>query len=197
MAQPNWHLKHWNTGQPMTLAQAFGFGSFKLTFPKINPQLPSASGQANRPLQVQGTVSPQQGKTPHNAPKAQGPIHQYAKKLLAQNNWTGAGQWNAFVQLENSEAGWNPRIKNPKSGALGIAQALGHSGPNGDGTGDTAATQGSLGNEYGGYGLTNKQAKEANSGNGYWQLVWMMNYIKQVYGSPMNAWSFHQANNYY
>lgn len=196
MPQPNWHMKHWTTGKPLTLTQAFGFGSFKLTYPSLKPALPSASGQAQRPLQVQGTVSPQQGKNPLNAPKAQGNLQKYAKKLLVQHGWTGAAQWQAFNNLVNAESGWNPRAVenqsingNPPTFAFGIAQAFGH------GLGNK--TQGSLSNMYGGYGLSNQQAKEANSGNGYMQLTWMMNYIEQSYGSPVNAWSYHQANNSY
>lgn len=46
MAQPNWHLKHWNTGKPMTLTEAFGFGSFKLKFPPLQAQLPKHVGRA-------------------------------------------------------------------------------------------------------------------------------------------------------
>lgn len=100
----------------------------------------------------------------------------------------GAAQWPAFVNLEMSEAGWNTAAKNPKSGALGLAQALGHG---------TSGTAGSLGNEYGGYGLSTTEAQQANSGAAEPQLKWMLNYVASRYGTPARAWAFHLAHNYY
>ena len=110
----------------------------------------------------------------------------YAKKLLGLYGWSD--QWSDFNKLVNSESGWNSRVKNSSSGALGIAQALGHG---------SSATAGSLGNEYGGYGLSDAEAKAANSGNGKAQLKWMMAYIQGRYSSPSAAWKFHVANNWY
>lgn len=183
MPAPDWDIKNWKKG-PVTFMEALGFSSKTLKFPKLNPALPGASAGAQHPIQVDGG-----GGTGSSgpAPKQTGSLKNYAMKLLVQNGWPD--QMIPFNQLEMSEAGWNPKIKNPKSGALGIAQALGH--------GKGSATQGTLGNEYGGFGLTDKQAKEANSGNGFMQLVWMQNYIKQTYGSPRAAWEFHLAHNWY
>ena len=102
--------------------------------------------------------------------------------------WDKGAQWTKLVYVEMREAGFNPRARNPSSGALGLAQALGH------GNGNTAGT---LGNEYGGYGLTDAQAKLANSGNAYWQAVWMVNYISVTYGTPAGAAAHEAANNWY
>lgn len=113
-----------------------------------------------------------------SAPAPSGSYQAYAKQLLILHGW--GNQWSAFNQLENGEGGWNPRAKNPSSGAFGFAQALGHGNAN---------TQGTLSNMYGGYGLSDADARKANSGDGYAQLRWMMNYIKAVYGSPANALS--------
>lgn len=102
--------------------------------------------------------------------------------------WTGA-QWQALQQIEMHEAGFNPRAKNPSSGALGLAQALGH--------GNGSATAGTLGNEYGGNGLSDAQAKAANSGDPGAQALWMCNYIKDRYGDPVKAWAFWQSHHWY
>jgi hypothetical protein len=42
MPQPNWHMRHWETGRPMTLMEAFGFSKFALKFPEFKPELPGA-----------------------------------------------------------------------------------------------------------------------------------------------------------
>lgn len=102
--------------------------------------------------------------------------------------WDTGSQWTSLNYVEMREAGYNPRVKNASSGALGLAQALGHGNAN---------TAGSLGNEYGGYGLTDAQAKQANSGNAYWQAVWMVNYIHDRYGTPAAAAAHESANNWY
>ena len=102
--------------------------------------------------------------------------------------WDSAAQWVHLVYVEMREAGFNSRAKNPQSGALGLAQALGHGNAN---------TAGTLGNEYGGFGLTDAQAQLANSGDAYWQAVWMVNYIKATYGTPAAAAGHEAANNWY
>lgn len=102
--------------------------------------------------------------------------------------WDTGSEWTALSNVEMAEAGFNPQAKNPSSGALGLAQALGHG---------NSQTAGSLGNQYGGYGLSNAQAKLANSGDAYWQAVWMVNYIRSTYGDPIKAWSHEQANHWY
>ena len=110
-------------------------------------------------------------------PPPKGSLQSYAQQLLSQHGW--GNQWADFDYLENAEAGWNPTAENPSSGAYGIAQSLGHpftGGPAPNGI-----------NEYGGYGLSPDQSKEASMGDGYIQLVWMMNYIQSVYGSATAA----------
>jgi hypothetical protein len=109
------------------------------------------------------------------------------QNTAAEFGWTGT-QWTALNDIENEEAGYSTTVKNPGSGALGIAQALGHGNSN---------TAGSLGNEYGGYGLTDAQAQQANSGNAAMQSLWMCNYIQSQYGNPVAAQQFHLANGWY
>ena len=111
------------------------------------------------------------------------------KQAASAYGWQSGGNWNALTHVIAAESGGNPRATNPTSGALGIAQALGHGGPN---------TGGSLGNEYGAqYGLTVAQARQANSGNALQQLRWMMGYIQATYGNPAAAWSHEQQYNWY
>jgi hypothetical protein len=109
-----------------------------------------------------------------------------AEAIAATYGWTGA-HFTALDEVIMRESGYSTTAQNA-SGALGIAQALGHGGSN---------TGGSLGNEYGGYGLTAAQAQSANSGSASWQLVWMMNYIKATYGSPEGAEQSEQTRGYY
>lgn len=114
---------------------------------------------------------------------------QALKQAAHAYGWDTGAQWTALNYVEMREAGYSSTAKNPSSGALGLAQALGH--------GKGSLTQGSLGNEYGGYGLSDSQAKQANSGNAYWQAVWMVNYIHATYGNPVNAANHERAHNWY
>jgi len=117
-----------------------------------------------------------------------GSAQQILQATAARFGWTGA-QWQALQQVESHEAGFNPKAKNPSSGALGLAQALGHGGTN---------TAGTLGNEYGAnYGLSAEQAKAANSGDAAAQALWMCGYIKSRYGDPVKAWAFWQSHHWY
>ena len=47
------------------------------------------------------------------------------QQMAAQAGWTGP-EWNCLDWLWNRESGWTRKAENPKSGAYGIAQALGH-----------------------------------------------------------------------
>lgn len=111
------------------------------------------------------------------------------QQTAAQFGWGSGPQWQALSSVEMAEAGFNPNATNPQSGAYGLAQALGH--------GQGSATQGTVTNEYGGYGLSAAQAKLANSGNAAMQALWMCNYIKDTYGSPAAAWAHEQADHWY
>lgn len=202
---PNWQ-KGWQTGKPMTLLEAFGISKEKFTFPQLNPSLPgaaAAAGQTPMNVNVQGGGGSSGnakgsgkggggvtgGGPSTGGPPASGPVKLYAKKLLTQHGWTNASEWISFNSIVMHESGWNPKIPNGQgSGAFGIAQALGHGGP---------ADRGTLSDAYGGFGLTHTQARAANSGNPYWQLVWMCNYIASVYGDPNKAWQHWQANQSY
>lgn len=103
-----------------------------------------------------------------------------ANQMAAARGW-GAGQQHCLDLLwtEESAGTWSASIANPTSGALGIPQALTHGGP---------GRGGSLGNEYGDYGLTDAEARKANSGDAGWQVRWGLNYIEATYVNPCGAW---------
>ena len=142
--------------------------------------------------QTAGITSPTAGSS---AAAAAAPVtgggsaQQVLQQTAARFGWGSGAQWQALQNIEMHEAGFNPKAKNPSSGALGLAQALGH--------GHGAATAGTLGNQYGGEGLTDAQAKAANSGDAAAQALWMCNYIKGRYGDPVKAWAFWQAHHWY
>lgn len=119
---------------------------------------------------------------------AAGPVQDQARNLLSSHHWNTT-ELVPLISLWNQESGWNPKARNPSSGAYGIPQALGHGVPGG------AANDGT--NEYGGFGLTTAQAKAANSGMTYWQIVWGLNYIADTYGSPSAAWAHEKTHNWY
>lgn len=119
---------------------------------------------------------------------AKGQPQNTARLLLGQYGWQ-AGQFSALQSLWTRESGWSPGARNPTSGALGIAQALGHG---------TSETGGTLGNEYGPqYGLTVDQARAANSGSIVQQIRWGLGYIKARYGSPQGALAHENAVGWY
>lgn len=118
-----------------------------------------------------------------------GSAQQALQQAAASRGWGSGAEWQALQSVEMAEAGFNPRARNPQSGAFGLAQALGH------GTANTAAPDGT--NEYGGFGLTDAQARAANSGQPGPQAAWMCNYIAATYGDPAAAWAHEQANHWY
>jgi phage-related protein len=122
-----------------------------------------------------GASSGGSGGTPGGgAPSANAAL---AKKMYPK--WASGQNWTDWNNVAMRESGWSSTIQNAGSGALGIAQALGH-GVSGGG--------GSLGNEYGGWGLSLAGDRNANSGQPGAQITWMANYMQQKYGGPIGAW---------
>src|SRR5271154_4889000 len=87
-----------------------------------------------------------------------------ARVLAAPYGWSTGQEWADLVSLWNRESGWSNTVANASSGALGIAQALGHG---------AAGTAGSLGNEY--------PSQAANNGDASAQISWGLDYIKDTY----------------
>lgn len=149
----------------------------------VTGKSPSQAATAN-PVSTTTASAGVTGTLPSSS-NAQQALQQAATSM----GWGSGAQWQALQNVEMAEAGFNPNATNPASGAYGLAQALGH----GQGT----ATQGTVANEYGGYGLTDAQAKAANSGDAAAQALWMVNYIAATYGNPENAWAHEQSQGNY
>jgi resuscitation-promoting factor RpfB len=114
---------------------------------------------------------------------------QALQNAAAAYGWGSGAQWQALQNVEMAEAGFNPSATNPSSGAYGLAQALGH--------GQGVNTQGTVTNQYGGYGLSSAEAQAANSGDAQAQAIWMCAYIAATYGNPVNAWAHEQSAGWY
>lgn len=79
--------------------------------------------------------------------------------------------WTDFTLVENREAGWNMRARNPSSGAYGLAQFI--NGPS----------------EYYQWG--------GNPNTAAGQLAGMFNYIRSRYGDPLRAWGHEMSFGWY
>jgi hypothetical protein len=93
-----------------------------------------------------------------------------ARMMLADHGWSGS-QFSCLDALWTKESGWDPRARNPGSGAFGIPQAL------------PAGKMSSAGADW----ATNPAT----------QIRWGLTYIKDVYGSPCGAWAHSRATNWY
>ncbi|MGP4088669.1 transglycosylase SLT domain-containing protein [Streptomyces sp. KR55] len=82
-----------------------------------------------------------------------------------------SGQFQCFSNIVDHESDWNYRAVNPSSGAYGLFQAL------------PGSKMSSVGSDW--------QTNPAT------QIKWGLNYMNERYGSPCDAWSFWQANNWY
>jgi TP901 family phage tail tape measure protein len=81
----------------------------------------------------------------------------------------GQAQWPALQALWAGESGWNPRARNPTSGAYGIPQAL------------PASKMASAGKDW----MTNPAT----------QIKWGLSYIRSRYGSPLDAYEAWRSRN--
>ena len=97
-------------------------------------------------------------------------IKLYAHNLVLQYGWTEY-DYECLVKLWNRESSWNPYAVNKKSGACGIAQSL------------PCNKMRSFGKDY----KTNYKT----------QIKWGLNYIKNRYGTPANAWNHSQRKGWY
>lgn len=87
----------------------------------------------------------------------------YAYDLVINQYAWSEEDFNALVKLWERESNWNPNAHNKSSGAHGIPQSL------------PASKMASYGDDY----MTNYKT----------QIKWGLNYIKNRYGSPSNAWA--------
>lgn len=145
--------------------------------------------------QTQGILPSQMQHGEHGGPGQTGSANQAMTRLLAAPyGWSSGAEWDALVNLWTRESGFNNLIANP-SGAFGIAQALGH------GTNSSAANNVTY-EVSGGGGVTTGTVNEypnqaANAGDPASQILWGLNYIKQQYGDPVNAWAHETSQGWY
>lgn len=153
----------------------------------IKGKPPSAAPAAN-PI-TSGTSGTAAAAGPITSYPAGGSAQAALQSAAAAYGWGSGAQWQALQNVEMAEAGFNPNATNPSSGAYGLAQALGH--------GQGAATQGTVTNQYGGFGVSAAVARAANSGDAGAQAAWMCAYIAATYGTPQAAWAHEQQYHWY
>ena len=89
------------------------------------------------------------------------------QQMAAAYGWGSGSEWVAFNNIVMAESGWNADAKNPDSTAVGIAQDI------------------------------NGWSSDYQEGNAPQEIAWMLQYIQQRYGNPINAWAFHLAHGWY
>jgi resuscitation-promoting factor RpfB len=96
------------------------------------------------------------------------------QRMAAQRGWTG-GQWDCLDALWTRESGWN----------------------------DEAVETASIGGRPPTYAYGIPQANPADFGHPFplgdarAQVAWGLRYVAERYGSPCNAWSHEEADNWY
>lgn len=106
---------------------------------------------------------------PTSRPAARVPSVAEARSYAAQR--VGSAQFKCLDRLWQKESDWNPKARNPSSGAYGIPQAL------------PATKLASAGSDW----RTNPVT----------QVKWGLGYIDNRYGSPCAAWRHSQDHNWY
>ncbi len=92
-------------------------------------------------------------------------------KAIAHRLIPDAAQYNAFNNIVEHESGWDVDATNASSGAYGLVQAL------------PGSKMASAGSDWKTSATT--------------QIKWGLDYMNDRYGSPVAAWNFWQANNWY
>jgi hypothetical protein len=153
---------------------------------KANPITSVPGQQSGAPGNAGLLGAPGSGAAPGGGTSTQN--QRLGQFMAAGYGWTGA-EWTALNNIVEGESGWDNQIYNggtvggpyQPDKAYGIAQALSH-GNNG-----APYPQGNAGNPPGAGGTSSASA----------QISWLLSYIKQRYGTPSQAWAFHQANGWY
>ena len=99
-----------------------------------------------------------------------GEYQKYALSQFMNYGWA-ASELDPLIKLWNRESGWNPNSHNKSSGAHGIPQAV------------PASKMAAYGSDY--------------YTNGYTQIRWGLNYVRNRYGSPSNAWAHFCSKGWY
>lgn len=130
---------------------------------------------------LQGKKLPTKGKTVETSSSSGGTVtpsggtvssNNAANKSLGQKlagtfGWNKGEQWTALNNVIMRESGWSSTAANPTSNARGIGQNI------------------------------NGWSKDYQENNPAQQIHWTLNYIKQRYGTPTNAWQHEQQYGWY
>lgn len=174
-AKSRWDLSGW-TGGPVTLFEAFGIKKGTVQYPKLLPQITAAQlSGIQQKANVSGNAGSAAAQAAANAVGGPATANEAANKKLGQSlaqayGWGTGQQWTALNNLVMSESGWNNTAQNPTSTAYGIGQFL-------------DSTWASVGGQ--------------KTSNPTAQINYMLAYILGKYGTPVAAWNFHLANNWY
>jgi len=171
LSNNRWDLSNWTSGS-VTLFQALGIKTGTIQYPQLQAKLTQASISSS--ANAQSTTNSSTNAA-DNAPGPTGTCNAAqtsSNKKLAQQLLPTAwkDQWADVNNIVMAESGWCNTIQNPNSTAYGIGQFLNTT---------WAGT---------GYSKTSDPKT---------QILAMYAYIKLSYGSPANAWKFHQANGWY
>lgn len=109
-------------------------------------------------------------KTKYNYRYNVGEIQSYIHQKIYEYGWT-ENDYYAIIQIVNRESSFNPYAVNKKSKACGLFQAY------------PCSKMAKYGKDY----RTNYKV----------QVAWGMDYIKNRYKTPSNAWSFWQSHHWY
>ncbi|WP_120522684.1 hypothetical protein [Arthrobacter celericrescens] len=141
--------------------------------PAAKPSTPAKPAAKPAPVTAQAAkVAPAKPAVPAKPVAVNDPAgaQAYAASLLSSFGW-GPGEMDSLRILWTKESDWTTTATNPSSGAYGIVQSL---------PAEKMATEGA---DW----QTNYKT----------QIRWGLKYIKERYGSPSAALSFHYANNWY
>ena len=164
-----WAASQWTEG-PVTLFQALGIKA-NIQYPQFQPELAEQAAAASGGPTSSGSTATGAPAATGSCTAAQTKANQaLAKQLAASYGWSTGQQWDDLNNIVMAESGWCNTAQNPSSTAYGIAQFL-----------NTTWAE---------VGLTKTSSPTS-------QINGMLQYIKQSYGTPSAAWSFHLANGYY
>ncbi|WP_079084735.1 aggregation-promoting factor C-terminal-like domain-containing protein [Streptomyces dysideae] len=128
-----------------------------------------AAEEAARKAKAEAEAKAKAAKDPSDFPVASSYTIAQIQSMARQ--MVPSDQWTCFSNIVDHESDWNYRAVNPSSGAYGLFQAL------------PGSKMSSVGDDW----RTNPAT----------QIKWGLNYMDSRYGSPCEAWSFWQANNWY
>jgi len=144
------------------------------TQPRPAPAASSSSGSSTSASSSATSSSSASGGSAEAVPSttaaATGSPRSIAQGMLSEFGW-GQDQWSCLNSLWQRESNWNPRARNPSSGAYGIPQSL------------PGSKMASAGADW--------QTNPAT------QIRWGLGYIKGRYGSPCGAWGHSQQRGWY